>query len=149
MGMIIGPSVTPLNFSGTWRAVRRRETVRSDDNSRRQVQTVRGDSSDAHVALEELTLCDKGPRPQHAAEEVVRRIGNESVGFERHGRMLHRPPPLIRILRPPSLVRSMTVTEDRSEAYIAAMIPAAPPPTTAVAGNDGRAQGDYLPPGNR
>ena len=48
--------------------------------------------------------------------------------------MLHRPPPLIRILRPPSLVRSMTVTEDRSEANIAATSPAAPAPTTTVVG---------------
>ena len=44
--MIIGRSLTPLNSSRTLRAVRRRETVRrSDDNSRRKVQNVRGDSS--------------------------------------------------------------------------------------------------------
>ena len=41
--MIIGRSLTPLNYSRTLRAVRRRETVRrSDDNSRRKVQNVRG-----------------------------------------------------------------------------------------------------------
>jgi hypothetical protein len=37
-------------------------------------------------------------------------------------------------LRPPSLVRSTSVTEDRSEANIAATIPAAPAPTMTVAG---------------
>ena len=43
--MIIRRSLTPLNSSRTLRAVRRRETVRrSDDNSRRKVQNVRGDS---------------------------------------------------------------------------------------------------------
>src|SRR5439155_9883126 len=39
----------------------------------------------AHVAFEELALPNKGPRPQHSAEEMDRRIGNESVGFKRNG----------------------------------------------------------------
>jgi hypothetical protein len=44
--MIIGRSLGPLNSSRTWRAVRRREMVRrSDDNSHRNVQNVRRDSS--------------------------------------------------------------------------------------------------------
>ncbi len=44
--MIIRRSLTPLNYSRTLRALRRRETVRrSDDNSRRKVQNVRGHSS--------------------------------------------------------------------------------------------------------
>jgi hypothetical protein len=48
MGMIIHRSLVPLNYSRTLRAVRRRETVRrSDDNSRRKMQNVRGDSSAA------------------------------------------------------------------------------------------------------
>jgi hypothetical protein len=43
---IIGRSLTPLNSSRIWGAVRRRRTVRSrDDNSRRKVQNLRGDSS--------------------------------------------------------------------------------------------------------
>jgi hypothetical protein len=47
MGMIIGRSLTPLNYSRTLRAVRRREMVRrNDDNSRRKMQNVRGGSSD-------------------------------------------------------------------------------------------------------
>ena len=37
----------------------------------------------AHVAFEELALCDEGPRPQHPAEEMCGGIGDESVGFER------------------------------------------------------------------
>src|SRR3989442_15917346 len=40
MRMIIGGSLTPLNSSRTMRGVRR-----SDDNSRKKVQNVRGDSS--------------------------------------------------------------------------------------------------------
>src|ERR1700737_4000840 len=42
IGMLIGPSLTPLNPSRTLRAVRRREAVRrSYDNSRRKAQNVR------------------------------------------------------------------------------------------------------------
>jgi hypothetical protein len=49
MGMVIRRSLTLLNSSRTLRAVRRRETVRrSDDNSRRKVQNVRGHSSLNH-----------------------------------------------------------------------------------------------------
>jgi hypothetical protein len=44
--MIIGRSLAPLNSSRTLRGVRRREMVHpSDDNSRLNVQNVRGDSS--------------------------------------------------------------------------------------------------------
>ena len=44
--MIIGRSLTPLNSSKAVRGVRRLEMVRRDDNSRRKMQNVRGDSSD-------------------------------------------------------------------------------------------------------
>ena len=45
MGMIIGRSLTPLPED--MRAVRRRETVRRcDDDSRRKVHNLRGDSCD-------------------------------------------------------------------------------------------------------
>jgi hypothetical protein len=52
--MIIRRSLTPLNYSRTLRAVRRRETVRrSDDNSRWKVQNVRGASCDKRVNCHE------------------------------------------------------------------------------------------------
>jgi hypothetical protein len=61
--MIIGRSLTPLNSSGTLRAVRRRETVpRGDDNSHRKAQNVRGDSSDVRHRLLRCVLQDA----QHA-----------------------------------------------------------------------------------
>jgi hypothetical protein len=41
MDLIIGRFLTPLNYSRTMGSVRRR-----DDNSRRKVQNVRGDSSE-------------------------------------------------------------------------------------------------------
>jgi hypothetical protein len=82
------------------------------------------------------------PRRRWAGESVTNRSGSSATG-----RMLHRPPPLIRILRPPSLVRSMTVTEDRSEANIAAARPAAPAPTTTVSGMTAGQRSDYLPSG--
>jgi hypothetical protein len=48
--------------------------------------------------------------------------------------MLQRPPPLIRILRPPSGVRSSSIVEaPASAAKMAAMMPAAPAPTTMTA----------------
>src|SRR5688500_8925544 len=51
----------------------------------------------------------------------------------RAGRMLQRPPPLMRILRPPSRVRSRRVVGAPAEAAkIAAMTPAAPPPITTT-----------------
>ena len=46
MRMIIGRSFTPLKFLRTLRGVRRRQTGRrSDDNSRKNLRNVRGDSS--------------------------------------------------------------------------------------------------------
>lgn len=46
LGMIIRRSLTPLNSSATVRAVRQCETVGgSDDDSRRKLQNVPGDSS--------------------------------------------------------------------------------------------------------
>src|SRR5574337_2090268 len=47
--------------------------------------------------------------------------------------MLHRPPPLMRILRPPSFVRSRSsVSAPLEAAKIAAMVPAAPAPMTTT-----------------
>jgi hypothetical protein len=47
--------------------------------------------------------------------------------------MLQRPPPLIRIFRPPSAVRSTTITgAGPLAAKMAATSPAAPAPTTIV-----------------
>jgi hypothetical protein len=60
MRMIIGRLLTPLNYSRTWRAGRRRETVRrSDDNSRRKVQNVRGDSSAMSITAALWTIDEK------------------------------------------------------------------------------------------
>ncbi len=51
----------------------------------------------------------------------------------RAGRMLHRPPPLMRIFRPPSAVRSRrSVCAPCDAAKIAAIVPAAPAPITAT-----------------
>ena len=56
-GMMIGGSPAPLNSSRRLRAVRRRETVRrSDGNSRRKVQNVRGDSSAFLSGIEVIVL---------------------------------------------------------------------------------------------
>jgi hypothetical protein len=47
--------------------------------------------------------------------------------------MLQRPPPLMRILRPPSLVRSSSSASAPAEAAkIAAIVPAAPAPIMAT-----------------
>ena len=63
IGMIIGRSLTPLNSSRTLRAVRRRETVRrSDDNPRRKMQNVRGDSSAAYFSYGSVS------KARHAVE---------------------------------------------------------------------------------
>ena len=69
---------------------------------------------------------------------ILRRVwGEESVtkrrSSTREGRMLQRPPPLMRILRPPSLVRSSSSDSAPQEAAkIAAMVPAAPAPIVAT-----------------
>jgi hypothetical protein len=64
------------------------------------------------------------------------RIGDSDMnrsGSSVRGRMLQRPPPLIRILRPPSAVRSRSKTRLRClAAKIAATRPAAPAPTTTI-----------------
>ena len=64
-------------------------------------------------------------------------LGEESVtkrdSSTRVGRMLQRPPPLMRILRPPSRVRSSSsVSAPAAAAKIAAIEPAAPAPMTAT-----------------
>jgi imidazolonepropionase-like amidohydrolase len=57
----------------------------------------------------------------------------KEIGSIREGRTLHRPPPLIRILRPPSRVRSSRSTGAPARAAkIAAMHPAAPAPITTM-----------------
>jgi hypothetical protein len=62
---VIARSLTPLNSSRTSRAVHRCERVRrSDDNSRRKVQNVRGDSSaSSHVWPKAAALADQLGRP--------------------------------------------------------------------------------------
>jgi hypothetical protein len=66
MRMIIGRSLTPLNYSRTSRALRRRETVRrSDDNSRRKVQNVRGDSSAVRNGVRPPVCCLSTPEAHH------------------------------------------------------------------------------------
>ena len=67
-------------------------------------------------------------------ESVTNRVTSSS-----EGRMLQRPPPLIRIFLPPSTVRSSSSTSglgDRnaaaSAAKIAAIVPAAPAPTITI-----------------
>src|ERR1019366_8373970 len=63
------------------------------------------------------------------AEESVTNRDSSS----RAGRMLHRPPPLMRILRPPSFVRSSRiVSAPAPAAKIAAIVPAAPAPITTT-----------------
>ena len=64
-------------------------------------------------------------------------LGDESVtkrdSSTRVGRMLQRPPPLMRIFRPPSRVRSRsTVSAPAPAAKIAAIEPAAPAPMTTT-----------------
>ena len=72
MGMIIGRSLTPLNSSRTLRAVRRRETVRrGDDNSRRKVQNVRGDSSAAPVGFLKTDAPHFEKDPDRRVQEAI------------------------------------------------------------------------------
>jgi len=64
-------------------------------------------------------------------------FGDESVmkrySSSRAGNTLQRPPPLMRIFRPPSRVRSMSVVSAPAfAAKIAAIVPAAPAPMTAT-----------------
>ena len=67
-----------------------------------------------------------------AGESVTKRSGSSA-----EGRTLQRPPPLMRILRPPSRVRSRRRTSPpRSAAAIAATRPAAPAPTTTMGMDD-------------
>ena len=55
------------------------------------------------------------------------------------GSTLQRPPPLIRIFRPPSVVRSSTSTRaPERAAKIAAIRPAAPAPTTTMGSSSDR-----------
>ena len=64
------------------------------------------------------------------ADSVTKRDSSTAVG-----RTLHRPPPLIKILRPPSLVRSRScVCAPPAAAKIAAIVPAAPAPITTTRG---------------
>ena len=70
-------------------------------------------------------------------ERMIRRrtFGDDSVtnrsSSTRDGSTLHRPPPLMRILRPPSFVRSSRVVRAPARAAkMAAMVPAAPAPIT-------------------
>jgi hypothetical protein len=73
----------------------------------------------------------------HARTILRSVLGDESVmkrvSSRRAGSTLHRPPPLMRILRPPSRVRSTSsVSAPASAAKIAAIVPAAPAPITTT-----------------
>ena len=68
------------------------------------------------------------PRSRCVGESVTKRSGAATDGST-----LQRPPPLMRILRPPSLVRSISVTfAPAAAANAAATRPAAPAPTTTT-----------------
>ena len=72
------------------------------------------------------------PRSRCAGESVTNRSGASTDGST-----LQRPPPLIRILRPPSLVRSIRMTRAPDDAANAAATrPAAPAPITATESTD-------------
>ena len=78
--------------------------------------------------------------PSGHERRILRRVFGEELvtnraSSSREGRMLHRPPPLIRILRPPSAVRSTSVVlAPLRAAKIAAIVPAAPAPMTTTRG---------------
>ena len=84
--------------------------------------------------------CSKNARCSASGQErtMLRRVaGEESVtkrfSSRRAGRILQRPPPLMRIFRPPSRVlSSSSVVAPARAANTAAIIPAAPPPITAT-----------------
>ena len=70
------------------------------------------------------------PRTSAAVDSLTNRPGAAIDGST-----LQRPPPLMRILRPPSAVRSTSVTgAPASPAAIAAISPAAPAPITITCG---------------
>ena len=83
---------------------------------------------------------------------MLRRVcGDESVtnrdSSSCAGRMLQRPPPEMRIFRPPSSVRSRSRTSAPADAAkIAAMVPAAPAPTTTTRGRSSSLGCDNLAP---
>jgi hypothetical protein len=91
--MIIGRSLTALNSSRTVRAVRRRETtccaestraadlivaahLRSDDNSRRKVQKVRGDSSAIYLLSGNTTPAESRSALKPLTEAKTCRMSN-------------------------------------------------------------------------
>ena len=88
---------------------------------------------EADLVLEEAPLGRERPGPKHPAKQGAGESVTNRSGAMTEGRMLQRPPPLIRILRPPSAVRSSTTTgAGPSAAKMAATRPAAPAPTTTV-----------------
>ena len=84
--------------------------------------------------------CSKKARCSWSGQDrkILRKVlGDESVTYSRGwavpGRMLQRPPPLMRIFLPPSEVRSMRMTLAPALAAVtAARRPAAPAPITAT-----------------
>ena len=99
----------------------------------------------AGLALEEA----RAARASGQESSILRSVlGEESVtkrsGASAAGSMLQRPPPLTRILRPPSRVRSSRTTSPGGRARaakIAAIRPAAPAPTTTTGHGRRRAHG--------
>ena len=93
------------------------------------------------------TSCSKKARCSASGHERTMRrnvFGDESVtkrdSSNRSGSTLQRPPPLMRILRPPSFVRSSSVVRAPDlAAKIAAIVPAAPAPITTTCGGAVRA----------
>ena len=63
------------------------------------------DEREADLVFEEGDLLPQRPRADNLAEHVRRESVTNRDSSIRAGRILHRPPPLMRILRPPSGVR--------------------------------------------
>ncbi len=91
-------------------------------------------SSTRPTSLSKNRICSASGQLRTILRSV---LGEESVtkrdSSTRDGSTLQRPPPLMRILRPPSRVRSSsTVSAPPRAAKIAAIVPAAPAPITTT-----------------
>ena len=69
---------------------------------------------DAEIAFRRTRAAAASGQERRSAASGVRRIGDEAFRRRSDGRTLQRPPPLIRIFRPPSAVLSMSTDGRRS-----------------------------------
>ena len=129
--MVLGRNRTPRRAA---RASRPSRTSRARFDAGNSLAVASSSTSVSPSSRSKKAICSASGQDRSIFRRV---LGEESVtnlrSSIRAGRMLQRPPPLMRILRPPSRVRSSSrVSAPADAANIAAMVPAAPAPTTAT-----------------